>query len=118
MAMFEHDKSLKKRAEHVRQDNDEQATLRQGLTVLEKRVHDLEQRVDGHANTLNALDPPIEDLRTRFGQYVSCPQCGLVSDVQKVPVSGGFFRDKAKRCRFCEHHDEGPIFPTEDQQEA
>ncbi len=102
MTMFERNKSPKKRERDDRQLNDEVVGIKQEFAVLEKRVDDLEQRLANYSDKANKAKLQFDDLSTRSGRLVACPQCGIISDIEQVPLSGGVFREEAKRCRFCD----------------
>ena len=115
--MFEKDKSSKTRAALMRQDTEAVAALEENLSLVEGRVDDLARRLSEGAEKLDDMRRQVTDANTHSSVFVACPRCGLVADIEKVPTSGGFLRDKAKRCRFCEHVAEGPILKRQEESE-
>jgi hypothetical protein len=117
--MFEKDKNSKRQAALMRQDADAVAAIKENLSVMGERVDDLAQRLTEDSEKLKEAGLQFDDLNNHLGRLVACPRCGIVSDVGKVPLSGGIIREEAKRCSFCDDKTfDGPILDRKEEAES
>ena len=90
--------------------------LSKELTALKRTVSGIEQRLDElgkqqstaetnltrQVKSLTTSESQMSDRIESFDRFVTCPRCGVVLDLDKVPTSGGLLRKSGKRCPMCE----------------
>jgi len=112
MAMFEkHEREARTLAEMRQEFSKELARLKQTLSGIEQRLGEVteqqsktEVRLVGQVKTLTDAGSELVDRIKPLDRFITCPRCGVVLELDKVPTSGGLLRQSGKRCPLCSSH--------------